>query len=258
MRTNAPPLPGLTCWNSTTVHSWPSMLSTRPFLRSFVVATTGQSTGARSRRVGAVPRPVEVGRGCGREERAGDHDDGERQRTDRRDVLNVDGQQRDHVEQTGDRHHRRVVAVARHRLPPVVHHRCLVSLGWHFVASRPGRETVRCGAAAIQIGAGEHQQRAEHDAGDRGAGAEQLERRGEQHEGQRPADQRAGQPRGQLGADERARDRARPAAPRSPTSGSRRTGCARAPPRRPAARPAPGRCRRARWRAASGTATSAR
>src|SRR5690349_23779247 len=39
VRTNAPPLPGLTCWNAVTVHSWPSRLSTRPFFRSFVVAT---------------------------------------------------------------------------------------------------------------------------------------------------------------------------------------------------------------------------
>src|SRR3954464_5417705 len=38
VRTNAPPLPGLTCWNSTTVQRSPSRLSTRPFLRSFVVA----------------------------------------------------------------------------------------------------------------------------------------------------------------------------------------------------------------------------
>src|SRR5690606_4450617 len=39
VRTNAPPLPGLTCWNSITVQSCPSRLSTRPFFRSFVVAT---------------------------------------------------------------------------------------------------------------------------------------------------------------------------------------------------------------------------
>src|SRR5690349_20865042 len=39
VRTKAPPLPGLTCWNAVTVHSWPSMLSTRPFFRPFVVAT---------------------------------------------------------------------------------------------------------------------------------------------------------------------------------------------------------------------------
>src|SRR3954454_14963086 len=39
VRTKAPPLPGLTCWNSTTDHNCPSRLSTRPFLRSFVVAT---------------------------------------------------------------------------------------------------------------------------------------------------------------------------------------------------------------------------
>src|SRR5260370_14014041 len=39
VRTIAPPLPGLTCWNSTTFQSCPSMLSVMPFLRSFVVAT---------------------------------------------------------------------------------------------------------------------------------------------------------------------------------------------------------------------------
>src|SRR5882757_84270 len=39
VRTNAGPLPGLTCWNSTTDQSTPSMLSTSPFFRSFVVAT---------------------------------------------------------------------------------------------------------------------------------------------------------------------------------------------------------------------------
>src|SRR4028118_1323958 len=38
VRTNAGPLPGLTCWNSTTDQRFPSMLSTRPFLRSLVVA----------------------------------------------------------------------------------------------------------------------------------------------------------------------------------------------------------------------------
>ncbi len=38
VRTNAPPLPGLTCWNSVTAHSWPSMRSTLPFLMSFEVA----------------------------------------------------------------------------------------------------------------------------------------------------------------------------------------------------------------------------
>src|SRR2546423_4818323 len=40
VRTKAGPLPGLTCWNSTTDHSCPSRLSTRPFFRSFVVATS--------------------------------------------------------------------------------------------------------------------------------------------------------------------------------------------------------------------------
>src|SRR5215831_9166473 len=46
VRTNAPPLPGLTCWNSTTFQSWPSMLRVIPFLRSFVVATSVRSCSA--------------------------------------------------------------------------------------------------------------------------------------------------------------------------------------------------------------------
>ncbi|CNV60653.1 Uncharacterised protein [Mycobacterium tuberculosis] len=39
VRTNAGPLPGLTCWNSVIVHSWPSITRTSPFLKSAVVAT---------------------------------------------------------------------------------------------------------------------------------------------------------------------------------------------------------------------------
>ena len=39
VRTKAGPLPGLTCWNSTTDQSCPSMLSTMPFFRSLVEAT---------------------------------------------------------------------------------------------------------------------------------------------------------------------------------------------------------------------------
>ena len=38
VRTKAGPLPGLTCWNSVMVQSWPSRLSTRPFLKSLVEA----------------------------------------------------------------------------------------------------------------------------------------------------------------------------------------------------------------------------
>src|SRR3954451_2030913 len=40
VRTNAPPLPGLTCWNSTTFHSTPSRSSVMPFFKSLVVATS--------------------------------------------------------------------------------------------------------------------------------------------------------------------------------------------------------------------------
>src|SRR3954470_17551173 len=39
VRTKAPPLPGLTCWNSTTFQRTPSRSSVIPFLRSLVVAT---------------------------------------------------------------------------------------------------------------------------------------------------------------------------------------------------------------------------
>src|SRR5437764_11190292 len=39
VRTNAPPLPGLTCWNSTTFHRTPSRSSVMPFFKSLVVAT---------------------------------------------------------------------------------------------------------------------------------------------------------------------------------------------------------------------------
>src|SRR6266480_4799664 len=49
VRTNAPPLPGLTCWNSTTDHSSPSRLRTSPFFRSFVVAITCPAHGFRQR-----------------------------------------------------------------------------------------------------------------------------------------------------------------------------------------------------------------
>src|SRR2546430_6642693 len=45
VRTNAPPLPGLTCWNSTTDQSSPSRLRTNPFLRSFVVAMSCPASG---------------------------------------------------------------------------------------------------------------------------------------------------------------------------------------------------------------------
>ena len=38
VRTKAGPLPGLTCWNSVMVQSWPSRLRTRPFLKSLVEA----------------------------------------------------------------------------------------------------------------------------------------------------------------------------------------------------------------------------
>src|SRR5579859_6755879 len=43
VRTKAGPLPGLTCWNSTTVHRPWSRFKVMPFFRSLVVATFGVS-----------------------------------------------------------------------------------------------------------------------------------------------------------------------------------------------------------------------
>src|SRR4051794_24931524 len=41
VRTNAPPLPGFTCWNSTTWNRTPSSSRVMPFLKSFVETLTG-------------------------------------------------------------------------------------------------------------------------------------------------------------------------------------------------------------------------
>src|SRR5450756_826618 len=67
VRTKAPPLPGLTCWNSTTVQSWPSKFSTSPFFRSLVVATVGLparlSRSGGATRLAGMPAPGGA-RGC--------------------------------------------------------------------------------------------------------------------------------------------------------------------------------------------------
>src|SRR5580692_2731758 len=65
VRTKAGPLPGLTCWNSTTFQSWPSRFRVMPFFRSFVLATDRlhlrhlkdqQFPGGRSQDSGSVAR----------------------------------------------------------------------------------------------------------------------------------------------------------------------------------------------------------
>src|ERR1700712_5691587 len=66
VRTKAPPLPGLTCWNAVTDHNWPSRLSTKPFFRSFVVATRGYLLGlyggaGGGRAIGAPAPPSRAG-----------------------------------------------------------------------------------------------------------------------------------------------------------------------------------------------------
>src|SRR5207248_167652 len=45
VRTNAPPLPGFTCWNSTTVMSPSGRFRAMPFLRSFVEMLTRTASG---------------------------------------------------------------------------------------------------------------------------------------------------------------------------------------------------------------------
>jgi hypothetical protein len=56
VRTTAPPLPGLWCWNQMTCQSWPSRLSTMPFFRSLVVAMRASTTAlaAKESRAAAV------------------------------------------------------------------------------------------------------------------------------------------------------------------------------------------------------------
>src|SRR6185436_4590378 len=48
VRTTAPPLPGLWCWNQMTCQSWPSRLRTMPFFRSFVVAMGARASSVES------------------------------------------------------------------------------------------------------------------------------------------------------------------------------------------------------------------
>src|SRR6266702_1322926 len=68
VRTNAPPLPGLTCWKSTTFQSWPSRFSVMPFLRSFVVATSVVSSLPGGRPSGFEDEQLPGGHGLGRGE----------------------------------------------------------------------------------------------------------------------------------------------------------------------------------------------
>src|ERR1700759_3739085 len=62
VRTKAGPLPGLTCWNSTTFHSCPSRFSVMPFFSSLVLATPRlqlqdqQFPGGRGQEAGSDPR----------------------------------------------------------------------------------------------------------------------------------------------------------------------------------------------------------
>src|SRR5690348_14184687 len=72
VRTKAPPLPGLTCWNSTTFQSWPSRFSVMPFLRSFVVATCVVSPGCGAL-CGSADAQLPGGHGLRRGEQVTEH-----------------------------------------------------------------------------------------------------------------------------------------------------------------------------------------
>src|SRR5436305_11383488 len=54
-RTNAPPLPGLTCWNSTIRHVWPSSSMCIPF-RNWLVETTSATAREGSELKGQTPK----------------------------------------------------------------------------------------------------------------------------------------------------------------------------------------------------------
>src|SRR5579859_7831757 len=89
VRTNAPPLPGLTCWKSTTFQSWPSRFSVMPFLRSLVVATSVFSPGYRGPNSGSEDEQLPWGHGLGRGEQV-TGSRGAGPGTDHQGVLNPD------------------------------------------------------------------------------------------------------------------------------------------------------------------------
>src|SRR5262249_52588429 len=129
VRTNAPPLPGLTCWNSTTVHSCPSMFSVMPFLRSLVVATSDVSwvRGAARQGVSALEdKQLPAGRGCGEQvtgcrRRPGAHHQG---------VLDPDAAPAGQVDARFDGDGN---PVSKSTGPVVSQQRCLVDLQPHTV-----------------------------------------------------------------------------------------------------------------------------
>src|SRR5580698_114541 len=127
VRTKAPPLPGLTCWKSTTLHRAPSRLSVMPFFRSFVVATCVYLLRASGT---AVPRSEHEQFLGGRGEylrrsrcRAGS--------TDHEGVLDPDSALAGQVDPRLDRDRNPVPECTR---PARSEHRCFVDLKPHPVA----------------------------------------------------------------------------------------------------------------------------
>ncbi len=75
VRTNAPPLPGLTCWNSTIVNGWPSISMAMPVLNWLVETTSAMCSysgvGRRECAVGGHDTARPRGRVASRPERRG-------------------------------------------------------------------------------------------------------------------------------------------------------------------------------------------
>src|SRR6266851_4110318 len=130
VRTNAPPLPGLTCWKSTTLQSWPSRFSVMPFLRSLVVATCVVSPGYGGPNSGFEDEQLPWGHGLGR----GEQVTGRRELargTNHQGVLNPDAAHARQVDTRLDGERNPVPECTRPRHPQ---YRCLVDLQPHPVA----------------------------------------------------------------------------------------------------------------------------
>src|SRR5690349_4044350 len=129
VRTKAPPLPGLTCWKSTTFQSWPSRFSVMPFLRSLVVATSVVSPGYLGPNSGFENEQLPRGHGLG----GGEQVTGSRGTgpgANYQGVLNPDAAPAGQVDTRLDGDGNPVPECTRPRHP---HMRCLVDLQPHPV-----------------------------------------------------------------------------------------------------------------------------
>src|SRR5690349_19799087 len=158
VRTNAPPLPGLTCWKSTTPQSWPSRLRVMPFFRSLVVATVCRFSCGGCLLPGAPwlqdeqfpgARGEQLGRAGGGPDNQGvlDPDAALARQVD----AGLDGDGNAAGESTGPcgAQHRRLVDLQAHAVPETVAEMGAVpGRGDHV----PGRRVHRGGARAVRRG----------------------------------------------------------------------------------------------------------